>query len=164
MKTKIYSLNRSAFGGSLLKRSHAKTKRPFNSKLSMHVVLKARKSCLKHYNRKVEKIIERQARRHRIKIYNMQNVGNHIHLVLKTSAKIQLSNFLRATTGLISKKLKAIALWPQRPFSRIVRWGRAFTTILNYMKINEYQSHGYSRKQARFMLEMDLGLYISDTT
>lgn len=120
----------------------------------MHVVLKARRSCLKHYDRRVEKIIRKQAYRHHIKIYNLENVGNHIHLVIQMKYKERLHNFLRATTGLISRKLKATKLWMQRPFSRIVRWGRAFKTLQNYMKINHCEAQGYTRKQARFMLEM----------
>jgi REP element-mobilizing transposase RayT len=153
-QTKKYPLCKTAFGGSLLKNSHAKTRRPFSKKMSMHVVLKARKHCLKHYDQRVERIIERQARLHQVKIYNLQNVGNHIHIVAQTKNKERLHNFLRATTGLISRKLKAVALWLQRPFSRIVRWGRDFKTLKNYMKINQCESQGYNRKQARFMLEM----------
>lgn len=156
---KKYPLCKTAFGGSLLKNSHAKCKRPFKRKCSMHIVLRARKSCLLHIDQRVEKIIERQARKHRIRIYNLQNVGNHIHLVLQTKSKENLSNFLRASTGLISRRLKAIKLWMQRPFSRVVRWGKAFQTLKNYMAINKYQARGYTKKQARFMMELDLGYY-----
>ncbi len=150
---------KSAFGGDLLKKSHAKVKRPYSPKMSMHVVLKARRSCLQHYDQRVESIIKRQACKHCIKIYDLVNVGNHIHMVIQTHRKELLSNFLRAVTGLISRKLQAVKLWMQRPFSRIVRWGRAFTTIKNYMTINKYQAQGYSRREARFMMEMDIGLY-----
>jgi REP element-mobilizing transposase RayT len=143
----------SAFGGSLLKNSHAKTARPFSAKASMHVVLKASTHCLKHYDRRVEKIIERQAKKHYIKIYSLQNVGNHIHLVIKAKHKDFFNNFLRSICGLTAKLTKA--KWLQRPFSRIIAWGRSFKTIKNYMTVNQYESSGYSRSQARFMLEMD---------
>ena len=46
----------------------------------------------------------------------------------------------------------------KQPFSRIISWGKAFQTIQNYMTINNYQSMGYTQRQARFMLDMDLGL------
>jgi REP element-mobilizing transposase RayT len=144
-----------AFGGSLLKNSHAKTKRPWSPKASMHLVLKGSDHKLKYYDRRVEKIIERQACNHLIKIYSLQNVGNHIHLVIKSRTKISLSNFLRAICGLVAKQTKI--KWLQRPFTRIVRWGSAYQKLKNYMTINHYESQGYSRPQARFMLEMDLG-------
>jgi len=149
---------KTAFGGSLLKNSHAKTARPFSPKASMHIVLKAHSHILKHYDRRVEILIEKQARSHFIKIYSMQNVGNHIHLVLRSKNKESLQNFLRAIGGLIPRLLASSGLWLQRPFSRIIRWGRSFQTIKNYMTINQYESQGYSRGQARFMLEMDQGL------
>jgi REP element-mobilizing transposase RayT len=146
-----------AFGGSLLKNSHAKTKRPWSPKASMHLVLKAHQHKLKHYDRRVEKIIERQATKHLIKIYSLQNVGNHIHIVIKTRTKLSLSNFLRAICGMIVKLTKVT--WLQRPFTRIISWGKAFTKLKNYMTINHYESQGYTRQQTRFMLEMDLGLF-----
>jgi REP element-mobilizing transposase RayT len=145
-----------AFGGSLLKNSHAKYKRPWSPKASMHLVLKAKEYRLKHYDRKVEKIIERQAAKQYIKIYSLQNVENHIHLVIKSRNKDSLSNFLRAICGLIARNTKVT--WLQRPFTRLVRWGKAYARLKNYMTINRYESQGYTRVQARFMLEMDLGL------
>jgi REP element-mobilizing transposase RayT len=145
-----------AFGGSLLKNSHAKCRRPWSPKASMHLVLKAREHRLKHYDRRVEKIIERQASKQYIKIYSLQNVRNHIHLVIKSRSKNNLSNFLRAICSLIAKQTKVT--WLQRPFTRIVSWGKAYTKLKNYMTINHYESEGYTLPQARFMLEMDLGL------
>lgn len=147
-----------AFGGSLLKNSHAKTARPFSSKASIHLVLKARKHILKHYDRRVEIIIERQAKLNFIKIYSMQNVGNHIHLVIKVKHKSFLTTFLRSVCGLIPRKLHITKLWMQRPFTRIIKWGKAYRSIKNYMTINQYESMGYTRRQSQFMLQMDQGL------
>ncbi len=150
---------KSAFGGDLLKNSHAVTARPFSAKASMHVVIKARMRCLKHYDRRIEKLIEAQARKHFIRVYSLQNVGNHIHLVVKLKTKDKLKNFLRAICGLISRRLQKSQLWLQRPFSRIIKWGRDYANIKNYMTINKYQAQGYTKDQARFMMEMDNGLY-----
>jgi hypothetical protein len=152
------STNKTAFGGSLLKNSHAKTARPFSPKASMHIVLKANTYVLKYYDRRVELLIEKQARKQLIKIYAMQNVGNHIHLVLRAKNKVILQNFLRSIGGLIPRLLGQANLWVQRPFSRIIRWGRSFKTIKNYMTLNHYEANGYTKMQARCMLEMDQGL------
>lgn len=147
-----------AFGGELLKNSHAKVKRPYSPKASMHIVLKAKRSCLKHYDRRIERIIENQARRLFVRLYSLKNVGNHIHLVIKVKNKDSLSDFLRAVCGLIPRTLKTSKLWLQRPYSRIVSWGKDYRSTKNYMTINNYQSMGYSKQQARFMLAMDQGL------
>src|SRR5690606_26245372 len=120
--------SKTAFGGDLLKKSHAKVKRPFSPKASMHFVLKANKYVLKHYDQRVEKLIRRQAKKHFVKIYHLANPGNHIHLVLKVKDKNYLKAFLRSICGLIPRLLKQTKLWMQRPFSRILHWGKAFQT------------------------------------
>jgi len=149
---------KTAFGGSLLKNSHAKTARPFSPKASMHVVLKANDHVLKHYDQRVDKLIGQQAKKHFIKIYSLQNVGNHIHMVLKAKNKFLLNSFLRSICGLIPRLLGKLGLWVQRPFSRVIRWGKSFQVIKNYMTINQYESEGYTRAHAKFMFEMDQGL------
>lgn len=148
----------SSFGGNLLKKSHAKSARPFSSKASMHIVLKANSYALKHYDLRVEKLIERHAKNNYIKIYSLQNIGNHIHLVIRAKNKDLLKCFLRSICGLIPRLLKTANLWVQRPFSRIIKWGKAYRKIKNYMTINRYESMGYKRSQAEFMLQMDQGL------
>lgn len=152
-------MQRSAFGGSLLKNSHAKKARPFSAKASMHVVLKARSHSLRHYDQRVEKLIEYQAKKHFVRVYRLANPGNHIHLVLKAKSRILLSNFLRSICGLIARLLKISHLWAQRPFSRILRWGREFKRLQNYISLSNYEAQGYSRRQARFMLLIDQGLF-----
>ena len=71
----IWKKDRFAFGGALLKNSHAKTKRPFVPKLPLHLVLKSSKargklSFLSH-NSRITRAIEQKSQRHGVTILTM---------------------------------------------------------------------------------------------
>jgi hypothetical protein len=71
-----------SFGGSLLKNSHAKTQRPLDSKLPIHLTLKAKKSVMrlpKNF-KLVNTTVARVCKKHGVTIYKYANVGNHVHL------------------------------------------------------------------------------------
>jgi hypothetical protein len=154
---------KTAFGGSLLKNSHAKRARPYSNKAAMHLILKSTARNLRRLDRVVEQIIEQQAKKHFIRIYSLENVGNHIHLVVKSRHEVYFRRFLRAICGLIPRSItgaqrgqpKLTKFWAMKPFTRIIKWGRDFKTIKNYMTINRYQSLGYKRQHAEFMVKMD---------
>ena len=137
-----------------------KAKRPFSSKHALHIVLKAQppkgKSFLKYSNYfSVLEIIERQSRRFKIKIPKQSINSNHIHLLLQTKSKTALSGFLRAVSGLISRKILSVErgktaglkLWLHRPYSRIITWGREFARVVKYIKINIEE--GIGTKESR---------------
>jgi len=104
------------FGGALLKKSHAKEKRPLSRKHPMHVVLRsslAKGDCSmlqKRYRKQINIIITKQARARGIKIIDMSNVGNHIHLFIKISAgnkailRKLFNGFIRAVSGLTRQR------------------------------------------------------------
>jgi hypothetical protein len=152
-----------AFGGSLLKNSHAKSARPYSNKAAMHLILKSTARNLRRLDRVVEQIIEQQAKKHFIRVYSLENVGNHLHLVVKSKHSVYMKRFLRAICGLIPRSITGAQkgqpsnakFWAMKPFTRVIKWGRDFKTIKNYMTINRYQSLGYYRWQAEFMVKMD---------
>jgi REP element-mobilizing transposase RayT len=146
------------FGGSLLKGSNPKEKRPVSTKHPMHIVLrsshtKGGRSFLSQRNSKViDRIIKNHARRWGLRLYRYENVGNHIHLLVKTSHRAYLKGFLRSITGLIARHMmgaergsgKAIKFWCARPFSRIVTWGRDYKSVLSYFEKNQLQALGFN--------------------
>lgn len=150
------------FGGSLLK-GHAKIKRPISLKHAMHVVLRSSqargaKSLLnfKHVDR-IHCVIEKQAKASGIKIYRCENVGNHIHLVLKIYNRELFFKFLRAISGVIARIAtgaeknhavldQSLRFWDSRPFSRIVEWGRSFKNLMAYMDKNAMQAIGFDMR------------------
>jgi hypothetical protein len=161
-----------SFGGSLLKHSHAKTSRPLSSKQALHVVLRSdvaqgERSLLK-YERVIRNMLLKQGRRNGVKVYRVANAGNHLHLLVRFTKRRGLQNFLRGSCGLIARKMMgaergrakkwslsnearpsatAPRFWSQRPFTRIVNWGRDFDSVLAYVKLNSLEALGFlSRK------------------
>jgi REP element-mobilizing transposase RayT len=109
LKLQSWSKDRFAFGASLLKGSHPKKKRPFSSKLPIHLVMRSSKACgnssfLLH-NKSLSKILEKQSARHFVKIYSLANAGNHLHLIVQAPSREHLAAFLRAITGRIAQLL-----------------------------------------------------------
>ncbi|MEO5667326.1 MAG: transposase [Bdellovibrionota bacterium] len=162
-----WSKSRFAFGGALLKGSHAKTKRIFNPKLPLHVVLKSskahgKKSLLLH-SRRIALILSAQAERHHVSLHQVANAGNHIHLLLEAPSRSHLSAFLKAISGRIVQAVmsdglgkptsKPLGFWDARPFSRIVSRGRELRNVARYLGINSTEMAGISRSQIRQIFE-----------
>jgi hypothetical protein len=149
------------FGGSLLK-GNPKQKRPISTKHAMHLVLRSslaiyNRSLLKHRSQ-VDRIIRNQAEKFGVRLYRYENVGNHIHLLVKTGHRFLLIRFLRSVSGLIartvlkaergtkrlgSNELTALRFWDARPYSRVVEWGRAYKNMCDYMDKNKLQAIGF---------------------
>lgn len=153
------------FGGSLLKNSNAKCKRPLDSKLPVHLVLRARISSLKlpRTFAKVNSTVSQIARRHGVRVYKYANVGNHLHLLIKIPRLSAWAAFIRELTGRISQiaqgitgQKKGLKFWSQRPFTRIVRgWREAFQDIKQYIALNELEAIGFiSRKETRTLKDL----------
>jgi len=147
------------FGGSLLKKSNPKVRRPVSTKHAMHVVIKSSRakgsySFLRKKNRQgIDKILKAQAKKFGIRIYRYENVGNHIHILLKTGHRRWLAHFLRSITGLIAREVTGAnrgarlsgKFWDLRPFSRIVEWGRSYKNLQRYFDKNRLQAVGFER-------------------
>ncbi|MEQ1664496.1 MAG: hypothetical protein ABL927_03880 [Bdellovibrionales bacterium] len=162
------------FGGSYLKKSNPKTARPLSVKRTMHLVIRSSKATgarsLLHKSRQVFDIMYRQSQLHGVKIYRYANGGNHLHLVILPRSAIAFKKFIRATTGLIarlilgiergpakfSKTVRAqydksnnINFWDQRPFTRIVEWGRDFKNMCKYLMQNTLEATGFIKYKPR---------------
>jgi REP element-mobilizing transposase RayT len=160
----------SSFGGSLLKNSHAKRSRPLDSKLPIHLSLRAHKSVMRLYKTisLVDDQVEKTCKKHGVRIYRYANVGNHLHLVIKIPQRRRWNAFIRELTGriaqLVRQKLGSEGeFWTQRPFSRIVAgWGKAFQTAKDYVYLNWCEGEGHidrrqtnSLKDLRQLLDFD---------
>lgn len=130
--------------------------RPFHRKQALHVTMKSSQakgkwSFLKHDNYfSVLELIESLKQRFSITIEKQSINSNHLHLLLRAKTKDDLSGFLKALSGLIVRKvtgsqkgnsLKA-KFWDQRPFSRIVSFGRDFRNVVKYIGMNMNESIG----------------------
>jgi len=115
MKHKQFLLNdefkiEREFGGSLLKKSHAKKPRPISIKNSMHLTLRSSKakgkmSFLANRQRRllIEQKIHEVAAKFGVRIYKLAIVGNHIHILLRATYRKGFISFLRSITGIIAR-------------------------------------------------------------
>jgi len=167
---------RKDFGGSLLRKSNAKTARPISTKEAMHIVLRSsfargQYSMLrKNIAQQIRKVIDRQAKLFGIRIYEYANVGNHIHILVRAGNRNSFKSFLRSISGLIARitlgaergrakltKLKNALrsnsilqkFWDQRPFTRIVTWKRDFNAVKKYVIQNFNEAMGFITYQPR---------------
>jgi len=149
------------FGGGLLK-GNPKTKRPLDSKLPIHLTLRARKSVLRlpKVFAKVNVIIRETAARHGVKVYKFANVGNHIHLALKIPRLGSWAAFIRELTGRIALACRDVygekGFWMFRPHTRIVRgWKKAFKIVKDYIYLNWCEAEGHiSRKETKTLKDL----------
>ncbi len=152
------------FGGSQLK-SNPKTQRPLDSKLPIHLVLRARKSGMRSPKAlaQVQQAIQRAAKRHGVKIFEQANVGNHIHLLIKITRRARWNGFIREITGRIAQLMKGLgfgeigqSFWLNRPFTRVVRgWKKAFQIARDYVYLNQLEAEGWiSRKETKNLRDL----------
>lgn len=143
------------FGGSLLKGNHAKVARPFHSKYAQHVVLRSTmakgKLSLLLKSKEIESEIRKQADRFFVKIYQIANAGNHIHIVLRAYKHLEFRKFMRIIASLIARKVLGAhrnsavlndsnrRFWDARPWSRLISWGQHFKNAVDYLKLNKIE-------------------------
>ena len=98
----------------------------------------------------VRSYIPRLARRLGGRLYHFSNCGNHLHMVGKFESRAALASFLRAASGMIARKVlrsekgsaATLKFWTERPFSRLVTWGREFKSVVLYVHRNFLESTG----------------------
>ncbi len=157
------------FGGSLLNGNHAKVARPFHPKYAQHVVLrstiaKGRYSLLLK-NKEIDAEIRKQAHRFFVKIYQIANAGNHIHIVLRAHKRREFRKFMRIIASLIARKVLGAKrnsavlkdskrrFWDARPWSRIISWGKHFKNAISYLNLNNIETQfNLARHSARELI------------
>ena len=149
-------------GGSLVE-GKRKGVRPVDPKSTHHIVMRSSRargewSMLHPKHRKnVDECAQAIAKRHGIKLYRYVNVGNHLHLLVKTPSKKAFHAFLRDLAGTIAIVVtgarKCIPLegrfWDQRVYSKIVSWGREFKNLEQYFIKNMFEAAGLLSRKAK---------------
>jgi hypothetical protein len=158
----------SAYGGELLKTRAGRSRpRPLSTRETLHVVLRSTKAKGDHsftrHRAKVQEILTRFSKKYGVRVLSYANVGNHLHFHIKLSNRFLYAPFIRALTGAIAMAVTGASrwkpseskFWDYRPFTRVVKSFRAFLNLNDYIKINQYEGYGYSRRQARFFVGSD---------
>ena len=139
-----------------------KTTRPFSPKSSVHIVLKSKRArgtwSLRHRKNhaKITAMIYVYAARFKVHVYRAANVGDHLHLLVKSSDRKALADYLRVLAGRIAvtvsgaqKGVKRIGkFWDHLCWSRLVKWGREFHVVQRYVFANELEFLGKHLREA----------------
>ena len=161
---------RAFFGGSSLK-GNARCKRPLDTRLPIHLVLRADVSGnLSMRNPRsfgvVNGAVTRVAKKYGVRVYEYANVGNHLHILIKLTKLALWGAFIRELTGRIAQFMKVTLkieqkFWLYRPFTRIIRgWKKPFTTAKQYIELNIIEAEGHISRQEIKTLK-DLRLLLS---
>jgi REP element-mobilizing transposase RayT len=161
------------FGGTKLK-GNPRGKRHLHKKKALHLVLKSSlckggfSLLQKKYARRVQATIFKYAKKYGIRVYHYQNVGNHLHFVLRCPNSILYTKFIRATSGRIAQALlkdmghpkctggdptdtgqnkRPEKFWDYRPFSRTITWGKGFEYMKDYILKNTLDVLGLPRSK-----------------
>lgn len=138
-----------------------KIARPFSHRHALHVTMKAsgargKRSLLTRENKhRVERLLEATSRCHSIRVYRFENVGNHLHLLIKTQkrqyslAKRDFQRFLKQFAGELAFQVTGARkgnacgrFWDATAYSRIVIWGRDIKNVMGYFTKNFHESQG----------------------
>jgi REP element-mobilizing transposase RayT len=142
------------FGGSLLK-GNAREKRPIDTKMPLHLVLRAQvdkgRSMLSPvcYN-EIHSTIKNTAKKYGVTLYDYANVGNHLHFLIRVTNRHVWGAFIRELTGRIAQITQGISgrekgrkFWIHKPFTRVVQgWGKAFKLMKEYITLNLWEATG----------------------
>jgi REP element-mobilizing transposase RayT len=119
-----------------------KTARVLDSRKPIHFVLKSRKTTqLYSHRRQLRQLLFRFAKKFGVKVYKESVQKDHWHICVRITNRTLYRSFIRALTGTIARKFGK-GLWIQRPFSRIVSWGRDFLNVLDYILLNDCEIAG----------------------
>ena len=96
------------------------------------------------------------AARFKVHVYRAANVGDHLHLLVKSSDRKALADYLRVLAGRIAvtvsgaqKGVKRIGkFWDHLCWSRLVKWGREFHVVQRYVFANELEFLGKHIREA----------------
>jgi hypothetical protein len=168
-------LNNKELGGALKKRfihggakSNGRRKefRPLSTKDSIHLVLKSSRAkgiysfLYKENPNQVKHLLYKQARKFFVKITHYANVGNHLHLEVKITARKEFQQFLRSVTCLIARKVtgarrgkKFGRFWDNLAFTRVLK-SFAEHRILNiYIMANQLEAIGGHEARSWFLTQ-----------
>jgi REP element-mobilizing transposase RayT len=168
------------FGGQLLQ-GRRRGLRPLSSKEATHLIIRSvwavgRHSLLRRENKaEIEKLVAIFSHRFGVKVYRFAIASNHVHLVIRPTARSLYNKFIRALSGKIAshvmrgqsfEKFKRLLggeggqaqaetqgigqrFWQFRPFTRVLFWGRDFKQACGYVTQNTLEALGFIAYQPR---------------
>ena len=141
--------------GGEIRLGRRKLARPISSRRPLHLVMRSSRAQgrwsmrTKTNDQVVRTGLRRYARRYGIKVYEFANVGNHLHLLVRTKCRLGLQNFLRVFAGVTARRVTGARpghrigkFWEYLAYSRVMTWGRDFLGVRAYVAANEAECEG----------------------
>ena len=150
-------------GGDITK-GKRKVRRPIAVKSSMHITLRssyAREeySFLSLRNATfIKALLINLTKRHKVRIYEQANSGNHLHLLIRAMTRVDFQRFVRELSSQIARFVSGCTkgnplkgkFFDRLLYSRIVSWGREFESVLRYIRMNTSEALGIIPYSPRF--------------
>lgn len=148
------------YGGDC-RRGMRKVRRPVPRGGHLHVVLRAECArgplSMRHrrHRSRVEASVYRGAERAGLRLLRLENVGNHLHLLIRVGDRRALARFLRGTAGSIARQVlgrergaagsrkEKRKFWDATAYSRAVSWGREVKALHRYFDKNRLEAVGF---------------------
>ena len=83
-----------------------------------------------------------------MRIFSLSIQEDHIHHAICFQNRRDYNRFVRAVTGLLSRKFGR-GLWRYRPYTRVTEWGRDSKNLMAYIHQNELEVTGVIPYQPR---------------
>lgn len=145
------------FGGDKYRKSNPKRARPIETNKPIHLVLKSLSLGSKYSMRlpknysTIKQYVYDIAAKFKIKVERFENVGNHLHLVIRVPMQSAYTSYIRGICSAIARHVleakkghsKDQKFWFARPYTRIVTWGQEFKRVLKYLNSNRIQAIGF---------------------
>ena len=150
-------LARTQHGGDV-RRGQRKLERPVSTRRPMHVVLTSQRArSLRKHDRVVREVLRRMARRFQIRIYDLANVGSHLHLVLRARRREAFQGFLRSFAGIVARRVMGAErgrrtgrFFDGLAWTRVINWGRDYWGVRHYVFRNQLEGEQGPRIRQAF--------------
>jgi hypothetical protein len=136
------------FGGEHLKFKR-KSQRPLDFKKTTHLVLRLKPllpSILNPRDKNLRKGFCKIADKYNIKLYQLVFNHTHLHAAILIPNRQAYVSFIRELTSKLvayftrTTKIRFKNIFLNRPFTRIVEWGKGVRKLMNYFVKNEIES------------------------
>lgn len=135
----LFKREKLEFGGSLLV-GKRRERRNLSQKCAIHMMLKAKFGNLREHKKLIDEQIEKWAKEFNIRTYGHSVQSDHVHFNMRISTVENYKKFIRALTGRLAQLLKIE--FKYRPFTKLIRCGRQFKNLVNYIIQNENEVTG----------------------
>jgi len=140
--------------GGELYQGERKTLRPLATDRPIHLILKAKMPFPGSQGAEVLREAWRLAEKFFLRIYDHAVSDDHVHFVLKIPHRRDYLKFIRALTGLLSRRYGK-GFWLRLPYTRVAHWGSDYKNLGEYLEKNRLEAAGELPYKDRFFREED---------